>query len=265
MNGKKLKDCLKQGKSVFGGWIQEATFSGFVNVYAQAGFDCVFIGKEHSSLGSETITQMIQLARALDIAPIVRVEDSLYHLLAKPMDWGAAGVMVPRVESAEQARHIANCLKYPPDGERGMSSSTGHRDYFPVMPIIDYAKKANEENLVIVQIETKKGLDNVEQIAGVDGVDVLFVGPLDLSCSLGVGGQMDNPKLTEAIERIIDVANNKNRTIGILCATVEAATKWYDRGARLVTWSNEIRMIGSASTAAVKEFEDHTSQKGKGK
>lgn len=257
MIGKQIKQRLKQGKSVFGAWIQEMPFAGLISIYAQAGFDCVFIGKEHSSLGSETIAQMIQLARCLDIAAIVRVEDSLYHLLTKPMDWGASGVMVPRVESAEQARHIVNCLKYPPAGERGMSSSTGHRDYFPVQPIIDYAKKANEENLVIVQIETKKGLDNAEQIAAVDGIDVLFVGPMDLSCSLGISGQVDHPKVAEAVEHIVDVAGRNNKATSILAGTVEAAKKWHDKGMRLLTWSNEVRIVGLASTAAVKEFNDY--------
>ena len=158
MISKEIKEKLRQGKGVFGAWIQEAPFAGFIQIYAKAGFDCVFIGKEHSSLGCETITQMIQLARSLDIATIVRVEDSLYHHLAKPMDWGASGVMVPRVESEEQAKHIVNCIKYPPVGERGMSSATGHRDYYPIESAGEYAKKPTRTILSLFRSKLKKAL-----------------------------------------------------------------------------------------------------------
>ena len=175
------------------------------------------------------------------------------------MDWGASGIMVPQVETADQVRQVIKATKYAPIGQRGMSTTTGHRDYCSTEPLDKYRARANEENLVIVQIETAAGLENVEKIASFPEIDVLFIGPMDLSCSLGIPGEVNHPRMQEAAEHIIQTANKQKKAIGILVSTMESVRKCYDKGVRLLTWSNELRMIAGVATKATEEFRSFAS------
>jgi 2-keto-3-deoxy-L-rhamnonate aldolase RhmA len=254
MTGKQIKEKLEQGQAVLGSWIQECRFPGLVQMYASAGLDFVIIDMEHSSIGSETVAEMILVGRRAGLATMVRVPDPLYHLMARPMDWGASGIVTPRVETAEQVRDIIRATKYSPLGERGMSTTTGHRDYHSIEPLGKYQARANEENLIIVQIESEKGVENIEEILGFPELDVIFIGPVDLSSSLGIPGETNHPRMQEAIEHIIQTAKKRKAALGILVGTMEAVRQWYDRGIRFLSWSNELRMITGAITKAVEEF-----------
>ncbi len=258
MTGREMKEKLRQGQAVFGSWIQECRFPGLVQMYAGTGLDYVIIDMEHSSIGSESVAEMILVGRRAGLATIVRVPDSLYHLMARPMDWGASGIVVPRVETAEQVRQIIRATKYYPVGVRGMSTTSGHRDYHSIEPLGNYQARANEENLIIVQIESEKGVENIEDILDFPELDVIFIGPVDLSSSLGVAGEINHPRMQEAIEHIIQTVSKQKIALGILVGTMEAVRQWHERGIRFLSWSNELRMITGAIAKAVEEFKSFT-------
>lgn len=260
MTGREIKDRLRRGEPVFGSWVQECNWPGLIQIYSAAGLDFAVIDLEHSSIGSETAAEMIRLGRHIGLAVLVRAPDTLYHLLAKPMDWGAAGLVIPQINTAEQAREVVQCVKYPPVGRRGMSTVTGHRDYVPTEPLADYQVRANEENLVVIQIETKAGLNNADSILATPGLDAVMVGPVDLSVSLGVTGQLAHPSMIEAIEQIIAAGKRNNVAVGIAVGTLEDAKRWCDKGIKFIHWANEIRALTVAITGAVKEFKSFASE-----
>ncbi len=245
---------LQRGEAVFGSWIQECPWPGLIQIYAMSGMDCVFIGMEHSSLNPETVARMIMCGRQMGIATIVRTAGSLYHQISKPMDWGASGVMVPQVESADEAQRIVAAAKYAPVGQRGMSATTAHCDYCCPDNLDAYRARANEENLIIVQIETAAGLENVDAITAIPEIDVIFIGSMDLSCSLGFPGEVDHPRMQEATQHIMETAEKYNKPTGMLVGSMDAAYHWHDRGVRLLTWSNELRMIAGAARQATEAF-----------
>ena len=254
ISGKHLRAKLQRGEAVLGSWIQECPWVGLVQIYSMSGMDYIVIGMEHSSLNPETVARMIMSSRQMGIPTIVRTEGSLYHQVSKPMDWGANGVMVPQVESPAQVNRIIEAAKYAPIGRRGMSTTTGHRDYCSNEPLDKYRIRANNENLIIVQIETIDGLNNIDAIASIPELDVIFIGPMDLSCSLGIPGDIEHPRMQEATKHILETARKYNKTTGILVGTMDAVRRWYDRGVRLLTWSNELRMVAEAVKNATEEF-----------
>lgn len=254
MTSKEIKEKLNRGEVVLGSWIQEIPFSGLIQMYCNTGLDYVVIDMEHSSIGSESARDMIMLGRRIGLSAIIRVPDCMYHLIAKPLDWGANGIVIPRVETVEQTREIVRATKYPPIGERGLSTVTGHRDYYSVEPLDKYQIRANEENITIIQIETPKGIKNMEDIIKVFKPDCVLLGPMDLSSSLGVAGKMEEPDVKDAIETVIKVGKKMKVPIGTTVNTMEALHKWHEKGLQLFLWSNELRMITEQITNAVKEF-----------
>src|SRR5262249_35894204 len=147
--------------------------------------------------------------------PIVRVPSADYHFLARVHDMGARGVMVPMVGTATQAEAIVRACKYPPEGARGAAFGVAHDD-FRSGDVATTMVAANRDNLIITQIETAQGVEHVDEIAAVPGIDVLWIGHFDLSLSLGVPGQFDHPRFVEAIDTVVAAASAHSRPLGIL-------------------------------------------------
>ena len=150
---------------------------------------------------------------------MVRVPATQYHLIARPLDVGAMGLMVPMVESAEQAQTIVDSAKYPPVGRRGAAFGVAHDDYTGG-DIIEKMDIANDEVLLIAQIETARGVENVDAIAAVDGIDVLWIGHFDLTNSLGIPGQFSHPTYLEAVERVLEACQRHGKAPGIMAGAV---------------------------------------------
>ena len=182
----------------------EAFTPGVAKIAQLAGAEFIMYDMEHTGLSSESLRTLVATCRAADIVPMTRVPRGEYHLLAPALDVGAQGVMIPMVESADQAQAIVEATHYPPMGRRGAAFGFAHDDF-------DTGHKTkirtlNARNTVIAQIETERGLENVEEIAAVKDIDVLWVGHFDLTNFLGIPAEFDNPRYLEAIERVIAAA-----------------------------------------------------------
>ncbi|OCA81472.1 aldolase [Bacillus sp. FJAT-27225] len=194
-------------------------FVGFPSIHvvemaAYNHFDVVVIDCEHGNLSYENIEHMVIAAENAGITPLVRTVSSEPGEILKVLDRGAHGVHVPQVETKEQAERIIEAVKYPPIGKRGAAFSMRAAKY-GTLPIEEYLEKANEETLVCVHIESEKAMQNLNEILQTPGIDLVYVGPTDLSVSLGYGGSIDHPEVLKAVDEIKKTAARYNVKIGV--------------------------------------------------
>ncbi len=206
------------------------------------GFDCLWIDMEHKPCTGEEVFQVIQGARASDVDCVVRVRKQGYLDYFRALEDGAAGIMVPHVKTAEEAREIAMNAKYHPLGRRGMDFAGADCRYC-LDDALESKEFANRETFVMIQIEDKESLDVIDEIAATPGVDAFFIGPADLSCSLGVFGEDNSPVLEEAIEKIIAAAKKHGKWWGLPVGSPEEAQKYLNKGASFLNYSGDIGAI----------------------
>ena len=252
----KTKQALQQGHSLIGTMLVEVRQPAIMQLLRNAGFDFVIIDNEHGPFHIETLADLSRAARWLGLTPIVRVPDLAYPYLAQSLDSGAQGIMLPRVYRVEQVEQAVQMTKYPPLGIRGCAFNRGHSDFMP-KPLTETMPQVNEETLLVIQIETKEALDNIEAIVSVPGVDVALVGPTDLSIALGVPGQNDSPILHAAIERVMSVCQDRGVYPAIHINGLEAASHWARQGMRLVSAESETGLLikaGQELTSALRQI-----------
>lgn len=186
---------------------------------AQCGFDWLLIDREHGAGDDETLLHQMQAIDTTLACPIVRVTENEPFLIKRVLDLGAGGVMVPYVNTADEARRVVASVRYPPQGTRGVARFTRAAGFSRDFDA--YFANANANLLTIVQIETVEAVENAAQIAAIDGVDVLFVGPLDLSVNLGVAGQLGHPDFRAAIQKVIAAAKSAGKVSGTLLGAAD--------------------------------------------
>ncbi len=252
MQTQALKSAVLAGDTVVGAMTFEFFSPGMSAILANAGCRYVFYDMEHTGLGFETLKWLFSTCRGLPIEPMVRVPRGEYTYLARALDLGARGVMIPMVESAEQARSIVQACRYPPVGRRGAAFGFAQCDYRGG----DVAAKMRDyhaRTVVVAQIETERGLDDVEAIAAVDGIDVLWVGHFDLSNFMGMPAQFDDPRFLAAMQRVADVARRHGKAAGFM-ATDPA---WIDRvkamGYTMIAVGTDVGLL----TDATRRLVDH--------
>ena len=222
---KSLRERALGGDLVLGSMLFEFFSPGLAQILKQAGAEYVIYDMEHTGVGFETIKTQVAHCRGLEIAPMVRVPRGEYHFLARALDIGCHGVMIPMVESVAQASAIVEATHYPPRGRRGAAFAFAHDDYAPGEPLAKM-QAADARTLVIAQIETERGLENVEEIAAIDGIDVLWLGHFDLTNFLGIPGQFDNPVYINAVKRIVAAGRKHKKGLGFMAANPELARQY---------------------------------------
>jgi len=194
------KNKLQKGESVYGLFCTISA-PAIVEMAGLLGFDFVIIDAEHGPMDLETCEHMIRAADSVGITPIVRVAVNLRQNILRYLDAGALGVMLPMVNTREEAHAVVESVKYPPMGRRGLAGVRAN-SYALNQGLADYVKDANRETLVMTQVETMDAVRNIGDMAKVEGLDVLFVGPTDLSASMGYPGQADQPQVRETITKL---------------------------------------------------------------
>lgn len=250
-----LKEKLRREGRAFGPMIFEFFTPGMPAIAAAAGADFVLFDMEHTGLGFETFKHMVAGCRGLGIAPLVRVPASEYHFIARALDMGAHGVMLPMVESREQAERIVAAAHYPPHGRRGAAFGVAHDDFLPGTPA-QKMQAARDRTLVIVQIETEKGLSNVEEIAATPGVDIVWVGHFDLTNFLGIPGQFEHPDYLAAIRRVVAAAHANDKPAGFMVADAEWARTYWDHGFRILAFALDHMLFQNALKAGMDALKE---------
>ena len=246
----RLKRSLKDGKAVIGTMLVEIRQPSIMQVIANCGLDFVIIDNEHGGFSIETISDLSRAARSVGVTPVVRVPEWSYAHVTQPLDSGAQAIMAPRITEAGQVEQILHMMKYPPLGRRGSVVARGHTD-LKAGSIVDVMKDANEESMLVVQIETRQALEEIDRILSVPGVDVAFVGPTDLSVALGIPGKMTDPILVNAIMAVMDACVRHNVVPAIQMNDLTLAAHWAEKGMKMVSFSSEIGMLTQALAGAV--------------
>ncbi len=225
--------------------------TGMPAIAASAGADFLMYDMEHTGIGFETLRAQMAACRGLDIAPLVRVPTTEGNTIGQALDIGAHGVMVPMVETTKQARDLVCRAYYPPLGVRGTAFGIAHDDYCEDAPS-QIMKQANQRTLVIAMIETATGLANVEEIAAVDGIDVLWLGHFDLTSSMGIAGQLDHPDYLAAIARIIGAAKAQNKIAGYMAIDGNFAREYWAHGFRMLAYGLDHVLLRTALAEGMK-------------
>lgn len=251
MKPNRVRQLLAEGKMPIGHMIMEFSTRGIAKIAEAAGVDFVLIDGEHSGFDLGQIDDLLAWFKATPIAPFVRVPSSDYHFIARVMDAGALGVMVPNVKSAEQAKSVVNAMRYAPEGERGLGLGGSLNDFVRPNPK-EYMHAANRNNMVICQIESKEALDNLDAIASTPGVDVLWVGHFDLTQSLGIVGEFQHNEFLNALKRVAEVSKQYGQATGIQPSNLEQARAWMDIGCNMISYSADHGVYSAALRSAVE-------------
>ena len=224
-----LKSELAAGEVILGVWIVVPWIEA-VEIAGYAGYDTILINTEHGAIDTAQAQAMVAAARGVGMAPVWRVSGVSRGEIKRALDWGAAGIFVPEIKTAEEAALVVDAAMYPPLGHRGVDP------YRPVRFGLDdttaYIQRANDEVAVCLNIELKEAIDNIEEIVQVEGIDVINIGPDDLSTSLAIPFQMDHPDMLDAIDRVLAAALPRNLVVGLSGGTPEHIRKWMARGMR---------------------------------
>lgn len=224
---------LTKGETVFGCSLQVYRSAEICRAFAVAGFDYVFIDMEHGTFGLETVQDMIKTAMDSNITPIVRVSELLYSLIARLLDAGAQGIILPRVEDPKLLEEAVSWMRFPPQGKRGYGVNPTMVSYEP-RSFPEIIEHMNRNTVSVVQFETTTAMDRADELLSVPGVDIAMVGPADLSISLGVPGQFEHPSLVSTVDRLIEKCVQHHVVPGIQTRTTAMAKFWAERGMRFV-------------------------------
>ena len=223
-----LKRKLKAGEPVVGVF-NDVHSPSVVEVLGLLGLDFAIMDAEHSTLMPDVAENLYRAADLRGLSTVTRIGENSPQVIQKFIDAGSQGVLIPMVNTVEQARSVIDAVKYPPIGKRGLAGPRA-ADYGLGEPIADYVRHANEETLIALQIETTEAVDNFEDIVALDHVDVLFFGPSDLSSSLGYPGQTRHPEVLELIERLTKQTLAAGKSVGTITRDVDDYAYWRERG-----------------------------------
>lgn len=237
-----LKQKLKNGGLAIGTMISEIRNPNLAYMLARCGFDFFVIDNEHGSYSPETVSDMIAAARGAGVSTIVRIPEIRRETILKPLDCGAAGLLVPQVDTPDQAVEIMKHAKYPPMGNRGTALSRAHSLY-DRPDAEEYLARTNAATFIAVQAESPTAIGNLESIAAVQGVDAVFVGPADLSVNLGIPGQFSHPREVEAIGRVVEVCRKQGIFPGMHMSDCAMLKSWIEKGMRFVTFSSDVDLL----------------------
>ena len=253
MNAERLRQALASHTVVYGTWVQTPS-AEVVEIIGWSGWDFVILDLEHGPYGPETLPHLIRAAEAASTAPLVRVPLSAPHDVGKALDLGAVGIVTPGVTSAAAGESAVRLTRFPPHGSRGASPSTRQLHYSAI-PFTTLTAEAAPQPLIVLQVEARLATTDLGSILHIEGLGVLFIGPYDLSTSLGLPGQFEHPKVREAISEIVQRAAERNVAVGIWVPDAEAARFWVAHGVRFVTVSNNELMLSGAATSLRRAVE----------
>lgn len=246
-----FKAGLKGEKAMIGFWLSLAS-PYTAEIAGGAGFDWVLLDGEHGPNDIPLLLTQLQSLAALPVAPVVRVPIGETWMIKQVLDIGAQSVLVPMVETAEQARNLVKAMNYPPKGVRGVGAAVARASAFNRIP--DYLTTANDEVCLIVQAESKAAIDNIEAIAAVDGVDGIFIGPADLAADMGYPGRGTEPVVLETIERAITRIQAAGKPAGILNSDPKLANRYIELGAKFVAVGTDVTLFAQATSNLARSY-----------
>ena len=249
-----LKTKLSKGDVVLGTWI---TIPSVINtdIICSTGIDFIIIDFEHGPISFETAQEMIIAAECNNVSPIIRVSNNIQGEILKSLDIGAHGIQLPNLESIEQLHKLVEYSKYPPIGNRGFSPYTraGGYNHHNAKPLIE---RSNSNILTIINIESKASIDNIEYFLENENLDILFIGLFDLSKSLGIPGDINNPMMFKYLEEVVTKAKKKEKVIGTIATSLENLDRLTKLGVKYLVYLVDNMMILNSYKEIVSSFKE---------
>ena len=262
MKTNKVKRKLKRGEVALGTLVFEFDTPGIPRLCELAGAEFVIFDMEHTRFTIERIGELLAWCRGCDLVPLVRPPGTIYNLMSRPMDAGAMGLMVPMVESAEQAQQIVDAVKYGPMGKRGTAFNVAH-DGYQSDDIVKTMRQSNRESLILAQIESPRGVDQVDEILSVEGIDVAWVGHFDLTQTMGIPGAFDDSRFQQAMDKVAEAAERHGVIAGRAVGSPEEAVHWAERGFRMLAYGLDTQLYRSALNAGLEEIKSGLAGRGR--
>lgn len=241
-----LKEQIRQGKHLLGTMVTTFASADVPKILKACGFDFFIVDCEHGSFTTREVADIICVARAIQLPGLVRIPELRREHVLKCMELGAAGLLLPNTESAEQARQLVDFAKYAPMGHRGVSLSRPHTDFMKQNGPA-YMQRTNRDTVMLCQIESQKGVDNIDSILAVDGIDGAMIGPNDMSQDFGILGQYDHPRMQAAFRQVIDAAARHGKVSGAHFGAVAPLAPWLSQGMTLNMCSSDLGLLMSGA------------------
>lgn len=248
-----FKKALSEGRTLIGCWLDLADRYP-TQIMGHAGFDWLLIDGEHAPNDVRAITEQLAALDASPSHPIVRVPVGETWMIKQLLDMGAQSLLVPMVESADQARELVRACRYPPHGVRGVGYSLAPASRFGA--VTDYGETANEQVCLLVQVESRKGLAALDDILAVDGIDGVFIGPSDLAADMGLLGQPENPQVLDAVMDAIRRIDAVGKPAGLISLAEQTLHASLEAGARFVAVGVDIDFLVTPARAAATKWKD---------
>lgn len=248
-----IKQTLHSGGTVLGTCLTDYVAPEVVQIIKAAGLDFFFIDTEHSATDYRDIQTLVRVARAAEVTPLVRVTQAEYFLIARALDVGAMGIVAPRIHSVEQGKAVVEAMKFPPDGQRGYGLRGIITDY-NFQGARPEMESANQETMVILQMESQECVDAIDEITAIPGVDAIMVGPFDLSVSLGIPGEFESPVFWDAFDRMVAACKKNGVAPGVHMGNTKLLKRAQEHGARFLVFGADVSVLLNGWKAAREQF-----------
>lgn len=248
-----LKQRLRAGEQVLGTMVTTFASPDIGKILKNCGFDFFIVDCEHGAFTTREVANIIAAARGIGMPALVRIPEMRREHALKFMEMGASGLLLPNTETAEQARMLVDCAKYAPLGHRGVSLSRPHTD-FEKVDGREYMARANDETILMCQIESRWGVEHIEEILAVEGIDVGFIGPNDMTQDYGILNQFDHPEIVAAFRRVIAAAKASGKYSGVHFGAAAPLEPWLREGMQMNMWNsdNGLLALGAAGIEALR-------------
>lgn len=251
-----FKEQIRTGEVKLGAFLSEIPAPNLTRLMQAAGLDYVIVDCEHGYFDYSQVAALAAVASGVGFPLIVRAPHVSRECVQKYMDAGVDGILIPMLETVEQAEELVRFGKYAPLGARGISTMRPHSNYNPGK-LTEYTQKANGRTMLFAQIETKKGAENAAAIAAVEGLDGLFVGPNDLACDLGCTGNFDTPEMEENIGKVVAAGKAAGKPTGIIASNPAFLRRWQARGMTLFSCDSELGLLKKGIQAMIKDVKEN--------
>lgn len=249
-----MKDRMKNGQPVYGMFLSEIPAPNLLRLMQAAGVDYVIVDCEHGYFDDSQVAAIAAVGNGIGFPVIVRIPEISRVCIQKYLDAGVDGILVPMLETPEQARELVALGKYAPDGKRGISTMRPHSNYNPGS-LTEYMQKANQRTMLFAQIETEKGVEHVAEISKIPGIDGIFIGPNDLSSDLGHPGSFADTEMEEMIIGVIASAKEANVPVGIISSNTDYLNHWKEKGMTMFSCDSELGLLKKGIQAMLKKLQ----------